>query len=1584
MADALTKIGGYSSSNGAEIPAFDPSSNRLFVVAGNVVEVLNLADPTSPTKVTELALDTSNLPSGFELVPNSVATGKAGSISEGVVAVALAVRDPLNNQAPGEVQFFRAADGSFLGKQSVGFLPDMVIFSPDGTKVLTANEGEPNEGYTSDPEGSVSIIDISSGLATATIQNATFTAFNAQQATLEGAGVRIFGQIFNNNREVVRASTVAEDLEPEYITFNEDGTKAWVTLQENNAVAVVDIVSATVEEILPLGYKDHSLPGNGLDASDRDVDGSSGAGGKINIQNWPILGIYQPDAIASYTLGNQTYYITANEGDTRVRPTSDDAFPGVLEEGDIFNEEIRLGNDDYALDSTVFPNAEILKENQNLGRLTVTTKSGDIDGDGDFDQIVAPGARSFSIWDSSGNLVYDSGDDFEQITAAAFPEFFNVSNDNNTLDNRSDNKGPEPEGVTVGAVGGRIYAFIGLERIGGVMVYDVTNPTTPTFIQYLNNRDFTADPETGVTDSGPEGLLFIPGVDSPNNENLLVATNEVSKTVSVMEFTPLPAPFTLQLLHVTDQEATTPNSNITNLSAILNALEFQDSDNNGVSDFANTLRLSSGDAIIPGLFYDASGPVFGSRGIADIQIQNELGFDAIAFGNHEFDFGTAAIAGLIDGSAPGNILGGDFTGTNFPYLSTNLDFSTDTNLAPLVVPGGQTPQANKVTSSVVIDVNGENIGVIGATTPALASISSPGDVTISPSPFGSTPTDQQIIALSVEIQAEVDSLLAANPGLNKIILLSHMQQISIEYRLAELLENVDIIVAGGSNTRLFDDNDRIRPGDSNQGEYPRFFTNAGGTQTAVVNTDGSYKYVGRLIIDFDAAGNIIPDSYDPTVSGAYATDDQGVDDLDAEELVDLEIQEIVEAIEAQIITTESNILGIANVFLNGNRSGTGTSTNPDGVRTQETNLGNLTADANLAEAKKTDPTVVISLKNGGGIRDSIGETIVPPGGTAAERIPNTELVDSEGNLIKPEGGISQTDVQSALAFNNDLVLLTLTKTELVALLEHGVAALPDVSGRFPQISGVKFSFDPEQEQGRQIQNAGIFDDEDNLLTELVRDGKPVGDPEETFRIVTLGFLAASNFDSDGNFIGGGDGYPFPNLNTDPTRGAIGDPAVIERVDLVELDAAATTTGDATFAIDGTEQDALAEYLLDSFATSDTAFNQADVGPELDNRIQNLDFRSDAVFEGVAEIDLEASNQEKGFIAFTSPLRLTVEAITTNTSSVNELVMFQVADSEGSVANGSGGIISPNNANYLEAILNANTTQVVLSSLNSSDDLPADFLSAFGNLNGLSSEIFLGSKADFGFMLVVDGTLDDLRAGKELEVLLSTQGEAKLGDLTSTEFSLTFGEGSSNPNNLIFNVNASNFANTVNVMTEANRIGRNVTMNGESIEGIDLVNLNFDVNSDGIADNLTGRTANVEMTLYREAAYDSLIGFYVADAFTGAVNGVLPTADRVAYAQAAFNSAVATFNAPLNQSTVDITLQNIPFGNLILPFIVSNSSTPNADFGNMYLPFLSLNQDGADHIRMLGSGVFGFEDLPGGGDQDFDDIIAQITTVMVNA
>ncbi|MFM2432408.1 MAG: hypothetical protein RLZZ511_3622 [Cyanobacteriota bacterium] len=491
----LQKVGAITSPNGAEIPAFDPGSDRLFVIAGSVVETYSVSNTGALTLATPLATGFTSS-AGTAALPNSVA------VKNGIVAVAYAIQNTTTNaQQAGRVSFYNAADGAFLNSVEVGFLPDMLTFTPDGTKVLVANEGEPNsygQANSFDPEGSVSVIDIAGGVANATVQNATFSSFNSQIASLKASGVRITGP----------GSTVAQDVEPEYIAVAPDGLTARITLQENNAIAILDIPTAMITSIQSLGAKDHSFPGNGFDASDRDLTSSAG---KINIQNWPVFGLYQPDAIASYTVNGQAYYITANEGDAR-------DYTG-------FSEEIRVGATGYILDPTRFPNATTLKQNANLGRLQLTNATGDTDGDGDFDRIEAFGARSFSIWNSSGSLVFDSGDQFEQITAAKTPTLFNSDGLSSSFDTRSDNKGPEPEGVVLGVINNRTYAFIGLERSGDVMVYDVSSPTAPQLVQYINTLE----------DQGAEGLTFVSAADSPTGKPLLITSSEISRTNTVFE-----------------------------------------------------------------------------------------------------------------------------------------------------------------------------------------------------------------------------------------------------------------------------------------------------------------------------------------------------------------------------------------------------------------------------------------------------------------------------------------------------------------------------------------------------------------------------------------------------------------------------------------------------------------------------------------------------------------------------------------------------------------------------------------------------------------------------------------------------------------------------------------------------------------------------------------------------------------------------------------------------------------------------------------------------------------------------------------
>lgn len=486
----LIPIGTYESGSfdegAAEIAAYDAGSKKLFVTNAedNTVDVLTIRNPFRPRLKTTIDLS----PYGDGV--NSVA------VKDGVVAVAVEA-DP--KQDPGSVVFFDV-NGNYINQVTVGALPDMVTFTPDGMKVLTANEGEPNDDYDVDPEGSISIIDISAGVETLTnadVTDAGFAAFNGMDLT----PIRIFGP----------GASVAQDLEPEYIAVSSDSATAWVSLQENNAIAIVDLLSAQVTELVPLGTKNHDVIQNALDASNRDD--------AINLQAWPVVGMFQPDAIASYEVDGETYILTANEGDAR--------------DYDGFSEEERVK--DLMLDPIAFPDAAELQEDENLGRLNSTTATGDMDSDGDIDVIHAYGARSFSILNADGEMIYDSGSDFERIIANELPEDFNSTNDeNDSFDNRSDDKGPEPEGITTGTIGDKTYAFIGLERVGGIMVYDVTSPINPRFVEYMNNRDFTGDAEAGTAgDLAPEGLLFISAQDSPIRKPLLVVTNEVSGSTTV-------------------------------------------------------------------------------------------------------------------------------------------------------------------------------------------------------------------------------------------------------------------------------------------------------------------------------------------------------------------------------------------------------------------------------------------------------------------------------------------------------------------------------------------------------------------------------------------------------------------------------------------------------------------------------------------------------------------------------------------------------------------------------------------------------------------------------------------------------------------------------------------------------------------------------------------------------------------------------------------------------------------------------------------------------------------------------------------
>ena len=472
----------------AEIVSFDPMTHRAFVVNAQAaaVDVLDISNPASPVKVG--TINTSQ----YGVTVNSV------DVHGGVLAAAVA--GPAVD-SPGTAAFYATDTLESLGSAPTGVLPDMITFTPNGRYVLTANEGQPSEDYAIDPPGTVTVIDLADGFASPAIATAEFDGGRLNAAVLAQRGLRVFGP----------GADLAADAEPEYIAVSADSATAYVALQENNAIAVVDVASATVTQLLPLGYKDHLLPGNELDASNEDD--------AIRIVSWPVLGMYQPDAIAAYTAADgRTYLVSANEGDAR--------------DYDGYSEETRVK--DLTLDPQAFPNAAELQADENLGRLKTTTAFGDTDGDGDHDVIYSYGARSMTIWDTRGRVVYDSGSDIARRLAAQSPDTFNSNGLADSFDSRSDDKGAEPEAVAIGTISGRSYAFLGLERAGGIVIFDVTNPAKAGIVGYVNN----ANPEGSLDDGSagdvaPEGIEFVPAAASPTGEPLLLVANEVSGTTTI-------------------------------------------------------------------------------------------------------------------------------------------------------------------------------------------------------------------------------------------------------------------------------------------------------------------------------------------------------------------------------------------------------------------------------------------------------------------------------------------------------------------------------------------------------------------------------------------------------------------------------------------------------------------------------------------------------------------------------------------------------------------------------------------------------------------------------------------------------------------------------------------------------------------------------------------------------------------------------------------------------------------------------------------------------------------------------------------
>ena len=1426
-----TYFAGAFDQGAAEIVAHDPATQRIFFVnaSTSTIDVLDVKNAKNPTLIKKIDLT----PYGDQA--NSI------DVANGILAAAVQAEDVVAN---GKVVFFDT-DGNFLKSVDCGVLPDMLTFAFNGTRVLVANEGQPSNDYTSDPEGSVTVVDLANGVTNATATQITFTAFNSRKASLQNRGIRIFGP----------NASVAQDLEPEYIAVAEEKNLAYVTCQENNALAVINLTTNAVIDILPLGYKDHSkgapklqefflnelpnwptigtpvfegalpvklggfsglyfdakestedayvlyampdrgpngaaipartanavndlrtfklpnyqgrivkitynpkrgtvsfdekdqifltrqdgttpisgrgnikgydevpvtftdptvyteatytvdgvsyaelpydelggdfegifrdndgnfwmcdeyrpaiykfapngtlierfvaegtsalgvtpqpvgtygketlpavyakrwanrgfeaiafdaekelvyafiqspidnpnssirnsdvlrilavnldgepvaeyvyllernrnagvgisrvdkigdavyvgngrfmvlerdssvpgdgnigkkyifevdlkgatnilgtalstkttstgttdktlemmtaddlaaagiravfknkvlnlpsigylptdkpegltlLPGGALavisdndfglggegftdasdlgiitfsgnyafDASDRDTD--------IEIWNRPTLGMFMPDAIKSYSSNGKTYIVSANEGDAR-------AYGG-------FSEETRVGG--LNLDAADFPNASILKNNNNLGRLLSTKATGDIDGDGDFDRIYSYGARSFSIWDEAGNLVFDSGNDFEKYIAQLDPAHFNSNHtSNNSRKARSDDKGPEPEAIEIATIDGRTMAFIGLERMGGFMLYDITNPLSPTFEGYVNNRNFDANaqtPEAG--DLGVEDIIFIKAEDSPTGNMMLVTGNEVSGTVSLFEAYKPSERFTLQVLHNNDGESqllgAEGNSNIGGVhrfKSVVDSLRYT----SWLKRYAGSLMLSSGDNFLAGPEFNANLALPADAPLYDAIAINAIGYDALAIGNHDFDFGPEILQRLIEDTG---------TATVPAFLSANLAFEGEPGLQALV-------DAGKIAPAKILFRGSEKIGVIGLTTPAIPFISSPRNVEVSDD-------------LAFIVQLWVDVFTAQ--GVNKIILISHLQSIEEEIALAAQVSGVDIIIAGGGDELLTNNAANAIDGLEIFSPYPYKVADAFGDTTYIVTTPGEYRFVGQLVATFDQAGKVtrLGEESDVVLVKTNRPNAQLVN-------------QVINPVQAYVNGLAATVVATTEVALDGLRNS---------IRTKETNEGNLIADAMLWQARKladqfnvTAP--MVALQNGGGIRNN--------------------------NVIAAGSEVTELTVFSMLPFANFLSVVEVPASQFKALLENAVSRVEFVDGRFAQVAGFKFVYNPALAAGSRIVSATLNDGTPIVANGTVVNGAP------NISIATIDFLAR-----------GGDEYPY--------------------------------------------------------------------------------------------------------------------------------------------------------------------------------------------------------------------------------------------------------------------------------------------------------------------------------------------------------------------------------------------------------------------------------------------------------------------------
>ena len=610
--------------------------------------------------------------------------------------------------------------------------------------------------------------------------------------------------------------------------------------------------------------------------------------------------------------------------------------------------------------------------------------------------------------------------------------------------------------------------------------------------------------------------------------------------------------YTLQILHFSDIDGNEEIAlkSVNNFSALINGFsnlkEYKDS----------TIILSTGDNFIPGRRYfisetDSIKAITGSNlpGNFDISLLNYFNITASAVGNHELDAGMESFFRILKKN-------GTYSGAKFPYISSNIDFSTDKASSGFIGKNGEDASnlKGKVATYTKTVINGETIGLIGAVTPFLKDITSAGNITVHPKSLNQNSINKDIdfVALAKIIQQYIDEL--KNENVNKIILMCHMQQIDIEKKLATYLKDVDIIIAGGSNTRMGDENDSLFPGDESFAEnYPFIAKDKVNNPVIIVNVDADYKYLGRLVVKFNKNGEIKFDELNNKINGVYASTDENVKNLKASPIE--EVVTLQKVMSNEIKKQYENIVGYTNVYLDGRRLK---------VRREESNLGNLVTDAYLNYAKNQYRNTDFAYINGGAIRSEIGSSVIPAG----------SVNESDTIFSPPKNNvISEGDIRSSFPFNNRLAIISAKGYEVKNIFEDSIAELSATSspGSFPQVSGVVLEFDESKNKGEKIISLKIG--ENIVFNNGVYDSI---NKNKIFEFVTSEYVAKGKENSS-----------------------------IKKLENPNIKFLADENSENKFNTIGREQNTIAEYVRTNYGNKNIAYNKSETPCGKDTRIINL-------------------------------------------------------------------------------------------------------------------------------------------------------------------------------------------------------------------------------------------------------------------------------------------------------------------------------------------------------------------------------------------